>query len=818
MKNLIKLSALLLMLLTFINLAADPSLQNHGYLGYEEFPIAATDNMFAPFSNPSLLGTGDLGGIGIAHMNDSEKWQKHYWLFANTDFLSYVYERDNGVNYHLLATGMEFLPANILPNLYLGTNYRWKNSDYKKGDFRSGVTYRPHNSTSLAFTWDNLYKEEPYYRIGFAVRPLAFVPALADHRLELSLDMNYQRAAGDTDYEFKKPILGVQTQLLDGLKIGGTYNLEEETSLLNFSLCFGKAEAGALVKQKKNDNYAIAYAQATDLSFKPFLGITPKTWLNMKLSGNIVTYRAPKYNFGPINIYDSEDKSIEDLIATLRRSKEDAAIDGILLKNPSFSTSLALQQELLTAFEDFKSSGKKISFYYDNIGNAGYIFAASIADKIYLNPMGSVDLRGLAINSPYLKNMLNSLGIEVMNFRSHKYKNAGNMFSETEMTEAEREVYNSILDSFFGQMEQRLAKGRGDKLTQSAKQTIEGGPYYIAQDALDKGMVDELIYEDELNAKLKKDFSFSRSVKNMEDYRSYSWSKPKEHQIAVIYASGNIVMGKGIPGQKIASASTVKLIREARKNKAYKGIILRVDSGGGSAQASDIILRELELAKTEDKKPVVVSMAGVAGSGGYYIACNADRIVANPATITGSIGVIGLAFNATEMFKKIKVNWSTVKKGEKADIGSLSRPWTKDEKELMTRSIEAVYDDFIKKVDNGRANMSLEDVHEHAQGRIWTGEQALKIGLVDDLGGMDVALDNMKEISKIKGKLTLVDATSSQKGLKVEMDSNTFSSYLPLKALNLMSEDYIKLYELWNDFGCDKALMLSPLTPELIQF
>jgi protease-4 len=262
----------------------------------------------------------------------------------------------------------------------------------------------------------------------------------------------------------------------------------------------------------------------------------------------------------------------------------------------------------------------------------------------------------------------------------------------------------------------------------------------------------------------------------------------------------------------------VNLIRKARKNKSYKGIILRVDSGGGSAQASDIILRELELAQTEDKKPVVVSMAGVAASGGYYIACKADRIVADPATITGSIGVIGLVFNATEMFKKIKVNWSTVKKGENADMGSLYRPWKDGEKDMLTRSIERTYEDFVKKVDQGRKTMNLEQVHQHAQGRVWTGAQALEIGLIDDLGGLDVAVDNMREVSGIKGKIRLVDATTSDQGLSVTMSSSPLMKLLPIKALEVMSADYIQLYELWEDFASDKALMLCPYVPETIEF
>jgi len=798
---------------------AQPAWQeNPLQMGYMEFPIASVDNLFIPYSNPSLLGTGAASGIGIAHLNDDEVWKRHYWLLLNTEGLSYAYERDEGTSFHMLATGFELFPAYIFPNVYAGVNYRWREKQYKDGTFRSGVTYRPLDATSVAFTWDNPMDGKPFYRGGLAVRPFALVPSIADHRLELSMDMNYARYDADAKYEFKDPVWGIQTQLLNGLKVGATYNTAEKTTLLNFSLCFDKSEVGGLTRMKDNDNYGIAWAHSTELNYKPFLGLTPKTWLNMKLTGNILTYTAPKYEIGPFKIYDSNDKSIETIINTLKKAKDDDRIQGILLKNPYFATSIALQQELLDAFAEFKSSGKKVSFYYDNMGNAGYVFAASIADKIYLNPMGSIDLRGLAINSPYLKNMLSSLGIEVLNFRSHKYKNAGNMFSETEMTSAEREVYDSILQSFWDELVLRLHNGRGDKLSEPAADIINSGPYFLAKDALEKGLVDELIYEDELSKQLKKDFKFNKQSSHLTTYRSYDWAKEKESQIAVIYASGNIVMGSGTPGTKIAHKSTVKLIRDARKNKLYKGIILRVDSGGGSAQASDIILRELELAQTENKKPVVVSMAGVAGSGGYYIACKADRIVADPSTITGSIGVIGLQFNATEMFKKIKVNWSTVKKGEHADMGSMNRPWTAEEKEMITESIEYIYEDFVKKVDDGRKTLDLAQVHEYAQGRIWTGAQALDIGLIDDLGGLDVAVNNMRDLTGLKGKLVLVDATTSETGIKMSFDQDKLNAWTPLKAFNSLSSDYVKLYELWEDFAGDKALMLSEDVPELIQF
>jgi protease-4 len=385
------------------------------------------------------------------------------------------------------------------------------------------------------------------------------------------------------------------------------------------------------------------------------------------------------------------------------------------------------------------------------------------------------------------------------------------MFSEPEMTAAEREVYDSLLQSIYDQMIAQINVGRGDRMNKPVEAIIDAGPYFISAQALQAGLVDKLIYEDELSTTLKKDFQFSARTNELSDYRSYDWSKPKETLIATIYASGNIIMGEGTPGQKIAHETTVELIRAARKNHMYKGILLRVDSGGGSAQASDIILRELELAKTENKKPVVVSMAGVAASGGYYISANADKIVADPATLTGSIGVIGLTFDASEMFRKIKINWSTVKKGENADFGSMYRPWTIAEKKVLEDYIEHTYNDFISKVDAGRSNLNAEEIHELAQGRVWTGEQAKNNGLIDDLGGMDVALKHMREIANIKGPIRAVDATSSGSGINISMKSQSLIKALKLDAINAINSEYLELYEMWSDFSNDKALLLSPI-------
>lgn len=787
-----------------------------------DYPTASIDNLFIPLANPSLLGTGHASGLGWAQTMDEWKIAKHYWLFANMDNLSYTYEytkddADNGVNFHTLALGTELLPKSVLPNLYVGTHYRWKNGTIKEGDWRSALTYRPHSSASLALRLDNPHNESPVYHAGIAVRPLAFVKSMKDERLELSADIDYDNDGGS--YGFNDIVVGAHTRVWDGLNIGATYNLDKKTAWMNFSFSIGSTDLGTIATASSADNFiAVPYIHFTDNFFRPFLGTRGKSWYAMKLAGDIKTYASPQYTVGKIKIFNGETKSIETVIHDLEKAKDDPAIQGILLKNPSFSTSYGLLQELTAAMQDFKSEGKKIAFYYDNISNSGYIFAASIADAIYLNPSGTVDLRGISATSPYFGELLDSLGVDVMNFRSHKYKNAGNMFSESEMTASEREVNESLLQSIFDQMVAAMNAGRGDKLKTSVQETIDAGPYYLASDALEAGLVDKVIYEDELNKLLKDEFGFARTQKEIPDYIDYSWSQPRETLIAVIYTQGNIVMGKGEPGVKIAHEDTVKLIRAARKNPAYKGIILRVDSGGGSAQASDIILRELQLAQTENKKPVVVSMSGVAASGGYYIACAADRIVAEPATLTGSIGVIGISFALPRLYDKLGVNWSTVKKGANSDFGATHRNWTDEEQRRMSAYIEATYEDFVSKVDAGRDNLTYEQVHEIAQGRVWTGEQALANGLIDALGGLDTAVEEMREVAGIKGKITLVDATTTIGGMSITMQSNPLGGLLQSKALNALLGDYIQVYEMWRSFNDESALMLTPVQLDSVQF
>lgn len=788
--------------------------QTPDFIGGLGNSVATTDNFLSPFVNPAALGYGNAGGLGVMRLCEEMELQDHYWFIANMEGLGYAYEKNVNQSIHTLSTGSETFTAFKLPNLYTGVAYQWTNDKTNEGNFKTGLMYRPLNSTSLGITLDNPHKTSPAYRFGLGIRPLQYIWKSKAHGLELNADLQYQKAEGD--YTMLKPTMGFSSQLANGVLLKANYNMETESAMFgvsfaSFNSLFGGEQHTAEPDNSKvsgKTSYGLRYGFISDKAYLPFLGFNQKSWYTLPVKSNVVTYKAPSFEMGPFKIFDDKQTSVEELISQIRKAKADPNVTGMLFMNKNFAASMALKQEIIAEIKDFKAAGKPVVFYYDNMSNGDYVFAAAVADKIYLNPQGSIDLKGIAANSPYVKGALNALGIDVYNFRSHPTKTAGNMFSETEMIPEERAMYERILGDLYNQMCEMISTGRGDKLVKDVKATIDAGPYYMAEDALKAGLVDALVYEAEFKDTLKKEYKYTKKTKELTEYQDYNWSHPKKDKIAVIYAQGNIVMGKGAAGKKIAHQTTIDLIRKARKNKEYKGIILRIDSGGGSAQASDIIWKEIELAKSENKKPIVVTMTGVAGSGGYYIACNADHIIADPATITGSIGVIGITFTADRLFKKLHVNWDSVKKGEHSDFGSMNRQWTQDEKAIFTDLIERSYHSFVGKVAKGR-NMDYDAIDKIAQGQIWTGVEGKAIGIVDELGGMREAVAKMKQLAKIKGDVELVNASKSE-GTEITLSLDTMMSALPISDALYEVNDYLKPYEQWMQYKSEKLLYASP--------
>lgn len=768
-----------------------------------EASIAATDNFMAVKVNPAAIGFGNAESVSfIGNYDEDGLFEDYYSVIIGIDNLGYALDRIGNDNYHRLA--MASLKSDLLRNFYLGLAWDWKNKNFKEGEIEESILFRPNDYLSFGAVVKGFFNDKTTYDFGAAVRPIFFENKWTD-RLTISTDMSYDRE------EFSKPVVGIQTEILDGLKLGGSYNMEDETIGIDFGLSFGNFGIGNTIDADADNEFSSGqyYLSITDKAFRHIIAKDKNYFLEYNLKGEIVE-KNPVYKFGPFKFVISDAKTLSEIIKELEKLKNDDNVKGLVFKSSNFKARFAQRAELKEAFLDFKSAGKKIVFYYEGITGANYTFAASIADEIYLNPIGSIDLKGISTTMPYFKDLLDTLGIDVVNLKSHDYKTAGNSISENHMTDAERETYEALFDDLYAEMVMMIKEGRGDKLNKPVEQLIDEGPYWDAKLALELGLIDGVIFEDQLEDIIKENFKANKIVKKYNnEVATTKWSEPRKDKIALIYAIGSIHSGEGIPGKSIGSVTTAKAIKQAREDKSVKGIIIRVDSGGGSALASDVIGREVELCKSgENSKPVLVSMGGVAASGGYYIAAKADKIIAQPSTITGSIGVIGIFPIFERLYDKIHVNWDTVKKGKHADLYSTHRHPTEEEKKISEDAIHHFYDRFISIVAEGR-NMEKDEVHKIAQGRVWTGKQAFERGLVDALGGMELAVEEMKKIAQLKHEVKLVEFEGDDEDAKVDLGINA-SSMIP-EGLRSVWDFSAKMQK----FNGENYLMILPIEPEI---
>ncbi len=447
---------------------------------------------------------------------------------------------------------------------------------------------------------------------------------------------------------------------------------------------------------------------------------------------------------------------LDKIVKSIEKAKTDDRIKGIYLDLTSIPAGMATLEELRAAIIDFKKS-KKWVISYSEIYTQGSYYIASAADKIYVNPAGIVEHRGLASELMFFKNALEKLEVEMQIIRHGKFKSAVEPFMLEKMSDANREQMQLILNTAWESMTKQVSKSRGisvNKLNELAdNMTIQD-----AKIAKAEGLVDELYYKDEILTEIKKRLA----IENDEEISSISLgmysttlnkdkkiknAKNAKNKIAVVYASGEINSGKS-NGNIMGSETISKAIREARLDSNIKAIVLRVNSPGGSALASDVMWREVVLAKKA--KPVIVSMGNVAASGGYYIACAADKIVADEKTITGSIGVFGVVPNAQGLMNnKLGITFDRVETNKHAGMMTIFKPLTAEEKDIIQIGVEKIYDDFITKVAAGRG-MTKDEVDAIGQGRVWMGKDALKIGLVDEIGGMNRAIEIAQEYAELE--------------------------------------------------------------------
>jgi len=477
--------------------------------------------------------------------------------------------------------------------------------------------------------------------------------------------------------------------------------------------------------------------------------------LHLKFDKAIVdrASKNPFEGFSAFSMRPEKSMGLNEILANIKKAKTDDKIKGIYLDISVIPAGFATLQEIRNALLDFKSSKKFIVAYSDVFSQKAY-FLGSVSDNVYLNPEGELELLGLRSENLFFKGALAKLGIEPQILRHGKFKSAVEPFMLDKMSPENREQQLTYMGSIWNEVAKGIASER--KLTVEAINAMANNlTIRNAKSALENGLVDSLFYKDQLVGQLCKLTGVSKEDDlKLVSYSDYTMSpesksdrKFTKDKIAVIYASGEIGMGKG-DNSSIGAEGLSKAIAEARKDSSVKAIVLRVNSPGGSALASEIIWRELVLA--QKVKPLVVSMGDVAASGGYYISAPADVIVASPTTITGSIGVFGLMFNAQKgMSDKLGITVDVAKTHEHSDMLTVFRPLSAEERNVLQGGVEDIYKTFVSRVSTGR-NLTTTKVDSIGGGRVWSGENAKGLGLVDQFGGLSDAIKVAAKKAKLE--------------------------------------------------------------------
>ncbi len=676
--------------------------------------VAVSDDALATFFNPAGLGAGRRG------------FNLYYLRASETDF---------GVDDALLISaakagfGMEFATgedgidfnrytlssgSGIGSSMYWGTGYSWINSDdeaydkltswslglmFRRRYLSTGIIVRDLNRPR--FRGEKLGRT---YDFGVAIRP-------STSRITLSIDARKVEKVDGLDFNF-----AVEVRPFRWVTLRGSLN-DDSSFDIRFGINVRQFGIGMYNRFDENQEYreSVGY-----ISLSQALHTTRHIRRNAFL-----------------------DIQMDEIEKTLKIAKRDREVAGALIKIGGSRYGIGRLQEIRDTILDFKASGKKVIGYMTNCSTGNYLIA-SVCDRIVLHPSGEVRLIGLRSETSFYKGLLDKLGIRADLEHIGEYKSASDIFTREEMSEAHREVQNTILDDLYDQLTQSIADKQS--WTQNdVKSLIDQGPF-TAKQALAHGIVDRLAYRDELkdiakdltgkNCRLVK----ARQYLGITEYE-YDWEVPLP-KIAVIEAEGMMMTGESFTdpftGTRTMGATTIaRSIRAVRKDSSVKAVVLRIDSGGGLVVAADTIWRELIRLKAV--KPLVVSMGDVAGSGGYYIAVPADVIVAEPGTITGSIGVISGKYSLKELYDKIGLHKEIIKRGKHADFYTDYGDYPAEEREIIHAQIQEIYEDFIGKVAEGRG-MTKEAVDQIGRGRIWTGKQAKAIGLVDELGGLKLAL------------------------------------------------------------------------------
>jgi protease-4 len=725
---------------------------------------ATDDNPTAVWINPALLGTGKADGLAYFHTYDDSTFSGDDAFSICPGGLAFGVEFFDLTRRVVTPAGSAFSKqstrrytvaggARIVRNLYLGSSYSWHSSENADidgaGSWLAGALWRPLRKISVGVAVRDINSPEyfgtkfkPIYETSIAIRPRG-------DNLTLFADWTARAEKLGGNLPEEQPasfmLYGLEYEALQGvdLRFGMDENKNLSASIM-FSLATGTLGTVATREHGEDEagrkSYGAVLASVGPWWHESVL-LPPDKYLEIHLSGEIGETRPPFSILGG----GGPRFLLSDLVEKIRLAKDSRDIRALVLRCSDIGGSYAVLDELRQAILDFRSGGKPAIAYVDNPGN-GLYYLVTACDYIVLEPNGYIGLVGLKSEGLFLKGTLDKLGLKAYYARVGKYKSAVEPLTEKNYTEPSKVALNVLLDDLFEKMVQDIASGRGMTAAE-VKDRIDRGPY-IPSDAVREGLVDTLAYWDQVPGIVNSlahgsltGVGYGRFSRRKPSYRR--WGEPPV--LGIVYGVGSITHGAGrrdlLMGEIMGSETMMAAFKAVREDDRVKAVIFRVDSPGGVMTASDKIRREVKL--TAKRKPVIISMGGVAASGGYHISCDGTMILADAATVTGSIGVLDLWIHTRGLYEKLGASKDIFLRGKHADIFPTWRDVTQEDLDLTQFYVDKFYDKFVRDVARGRG-MSFDQVNEVAQGRVWSGSRARELGLVDRIGGLADAISLAK--------------------------------------------------------------------------
>ena len=630
----------------------------------------------------------------------------------------------------------------IFDGLNVGITYNFSQIFEKEtqnvSSYDLGALYRLSDMVSLGFTVRNVNQPtyadmvnnkdvtiNRVYQGGVGIRPFG-------NRLSLSVDGIYKEE--DSFYQITG-FAGLSAEPFDGFVVNGRVNLDGSFSV-GMGINFEQLGLGYFRSFNTENTKDAAYVNLSLQQNRTAMNLPDSQMAKLDLSG---LQNSPSTGF-----FSAESNDVWGILRQIKMVKEDPKFKGIIIKVDNLNCGLGTLEEVRNAIIDLNKTKETVA--YISGGDSAEYYMASAAKSVVVPPTGYVSVKGFSFVLPYYKGFLDKIGVQAQFQKIGKYKSAAESITEDGISEGNKEQMNSIIDDLYERFVSNIAVSR-NLSKEKVKESVDKG-IVTPTKAKELGLIDNVGYLEDIQTLYpllpKENMSLANTQK-----RNYSWKSPK---IAVVYAEGEIVDGNQTggffsDGNKIAGSSFARLLKSIREDDSIQALVLRVNSPGGATVASDIILHELQKFKNKNK-PVVVSMADMAGSGGYWISCSADKIISNPSTITGSIGIIFGKLNFENLYKKLDIKYEVIKRGQHADAFSGHRALTDEEKNILMDTLKEGYGIFLDRVSKGRGK-KIEEVDQLGRGRVYTGEQAKGLGLVDSTGGFEDALKEAKSLAKI---------------------------------------------------------------------